>query len=99
MRIPLLNSEVDVINFYVGCYYMKVKADIDIRLNLTRHTEAINEINGRYLKALAYNPSFNFDAYKDSFLENMDYLTQAFTKQKLQETQSHRKAAFREKFK
>ena len=99
MRIPILNSESDVIIFYVGFYYQKVQADPEIRLNPDRHTAAIEEINGRYLKALKYNESFDYDSYKDSFVHNMDYLTLAFTKKNSQDQLSRRKAAFREKFK
>lgn len=86
MKIPILNNEEDCITYHVGQYYDKVQEDSSIRLDEKKHEELINHINVRYLKALKYVPPgsekepMDYETYKDSFLENINFLTGVFTK-------------------
>lgn len=101
MKVPILDSEADTITYHVGLYYDKIAEQPEIRHDIDQHLALINHVNGRYLKALNYVPPgsdkepMDFEGYKDSFIENMDYLTGVFTKKREQQAASEAKKAFR----
>lgn len=105
MKIPILNTESEVINYYIGQYYTKIGEDPSVRQNQDRHIDLINEINMKYLKALNYVPPgsekepMDYEGYKDSFLENIDFLTGVFTKKREQEEQAKAQEEFKNRLK
>lgn len=105
MKIPILNNEEDCITYHIGQYYEKVQEDPSIRLDEKKHEELIAHINERYLKALNYVPPgsekepMDYERYKGAFLENIDFLTEVFTKKREQETFEAAQQELRKRFK
>lgn len=103
MKVPTLNSEAETIAYHVGIYYDRIDEKPEIRHDIDQHIALINHVNGRYLKALQYVPpgsdkeAMDYEGYKDSFIENMDYLTGVFTKKREREALSEKKKRFRDR--
>lgn len=103
MKVPILNSEAETISYHVSIYYSQIADKPEVRQNTKDHIALINHVNERYHKALKYVPPFSdkepmdFEGYKDSFIENIDYLTGVFSKKRAQDELSERKKAFRER--
>jgi hypothetical protein len=103
MKVPILNTEADTITYHMGIYYDQIAEKPEIRHDIDKHIALINHVNGRYHKALKYVPPgsekepMDFETYKDSFVDNIDYLTGVFTKKREKEALSESKKAFRER--
>ena len=104
-KIPILETEADTITYHIGLYYHEIEEKPEIRQNEKEHINLINHINERYLKALQYIPPgsdkkpMDYEGYKDAFIENIDFLTRVFTKQKEREAQQQKAKEFMAKTK
>ncbi len=106
-RVPYHETEAEAVNYHTALYYDRLKEEPGLRANEDKHIEFIEHINARYLKALAYEepgleqsrPPLDFEGHKNSFIENIDFLTQVFTKKKEKEQKSADKQKFLDQFK
>lgn len=81
-RNPTLHTVEEAIIYYTGEYYKKVEEDSRVRYDDHEHIKKIGHINEKYQGALKRIEDCDYEAGKDKFIENIDFLTQAFTKQK-----------------
>ena len=85
-------TEEDAIQFYVGIYYQELDIDPSLRHSIDKHIALIEKVNLRYQADIERNPKFNYEYYKDKFIECMEFITQVYAKKKsLEEKESIRK--------
>lgn len=96
---PKLNTEEEVIHYFIGKYYQSYDKNQDIRFNIDQHIEMIEGINETYQAYLKKKEQFDYEKYKGCFMECIDFLTKVISKKQSQIEQSEKKMKFLSKLK
>lgn len=96
-RLPTIKTKEECITWYTNKYYELRALSPGIKRREAEHITLINEVNKQYQLVLKKYLPEEYEAGKELFVENIDFLTKVFTLKKEAENRKEELKQYRDK--